>query len=401
MKRNKITNILVASLLTLIVTIIPIAAACAAPAPAPTPTPVPTPTPTPTPTPAPAPEKVIELKWATAYPLLHPMAYDVYDIWGKELDKRTNGRTKTTLYVGSSLAGQREKWDAVTAGITDIADAWPHYWPGLFPVSEMYFLPFIAPSAAIAAPALWEITTSNPEILNEWSSVHLLGQHTSAIMNLHTSSSAGMVKTLEDLEGKLLASGSKTALAWMTKLGASGQQLTPNESYIALEKGIVEGGIWPWAPLRSWKLTEFLPNHTVVDLSFLFSTITMNKEKWETLPQDIQSTITEISGFELSALAGYTLSNGSQVDVQYMKDQGDQFYILPPAEKSRWAALVAYTVDEWLADTEAMGVDGGRLWLNLHKTVAKYSENPYPESEWWGPDAVGRYGSPNRPGGWD
>ena len=327
------------------------------------------------------------------------MNYDAYAIWIKELDKRTDGRTASILYGGGSLAVPKENWDAITSGMADMGEVWASIWPERFPISEMYMLPFIAPTAAIAAPSLWETTSTHPDILKDWARVKLLGQHTSAIMNLHTSKR--MVKTLEDLEGMVLGSDNARVIEWFKGFGAAIQQIDTHDAYLALEKGVIEGGIWPWAPLRSQKITEFLVNHTVIDLSFVFATIVMNKEKWESIPEDVQNVINEIAGYELSALSGYTLTNGSLVDIAYMKDKGDEFYILPPAEKSRWATLVAPTVDDWYDQAKRYGAsDPERLLLDLHKAVAKYSENPYPEAEWWGADAVGRYGSPNRPGGW-
>jgi len=117
---------------------------------------------------------------------------------------------------------------------------------------------------------------------------------------------------------------------------------------------------------------------------------------------DIQNIIDDISGYSLSAFSGNTLTNGSLVDTEWMKAKGDQFYTLPPDEKARWAAQVLYTVDVWKEKAKAAGVkDPDMLWFDLHKIVAKWTENPYPEDEWWGIEGVGRYGSPNRPGGWD
>jgi len=385
----------------LVIAALPFMAAC--PAPAPTPAPTPTPTPTPTPAPAPAPEKVIDIKFATYYPVLHPMNYDCYDIWCKELDKRSDGKTKTVLYGGGSLYHPREAYDGVKAGMGDISDAWPNNWPGRQPISEMYHLPFIAPTASIAAPSLYESTTTHPEILAEWEpTFKLLGAHTSAIINLHTTADAGLVKSLEDVKGLRLAGDSVLAVEWFGKFGAAAERIDTHSAYLALEKGVIDGGMWPWAPLRSQKITDFVVNHTVIDLAFVFPHIVLNREKWESLPADIQKIIDDISGFSLSAFAGATLTNGSLVDVQFMKDKGDQFYTLPPDEKARWASEVAYTVDAWKEKAKAAGVkDPDKLWEDLHKIVAKWTENPYPEDEWWGATGVGRYGSPNRPGGWD
>lgn len=354
-----------------------------------------------TPAPAPTvPAEVIELKWSTFYPILHPMNYDCYSIWAKELDRRTGGRTRTTIYGGGSLATPRQNWDAVRTGMADIGEVWVNNFPGLFPVSEILLLPFWAPQATVSGPSLHELFTTHPEMQNEWEEVHVLAFHTSDIINLHTTKK--LVKTLEDLKGMRLGGDSASAVEWFRKFGAAAEKMDTHDAYLAMDKGVVEGGMWPWAPLRSKKLDEFINYHTIIDLCFVGPAICMNKDTWESLPEDIQGIVDDMSGLDLSAFAGYTLTYGAEADRQYMADKGDEFYTLLPDEKARWAEAIAYIVDDWKDNVKEKGLvaDPDKMWNDLLELSAKYQANPYPESEWWGPEGVGRFGSPNRPGGW-
>ena len=329
------------------------------------------------------------------------MNYDAYAIWCEELDKRTDGRTATILYGGGSLAVPRENWDAITSGMADMGEVWANLFPGRFPETELYMLPFVAPTAAIAAPSLYEMTTTHPEIMDDWVKVHFMGQHTSAIQNLHTTAEGGLVKTLEDLKGLVLGADNSQVISWFTTFGAAIQQIDTQDAYLAMEKGVIQGGVWPWAPLRSQKITEFCINHTVIDLLFVVANQVMNEEKWESLPEDVQSAVNDIAGYNLSALGGYTLTNGSITDINYMKNKGDTFYNLSPDEKARWRAMIEPTYGEWNDAARARGIkDPEGLWDDLMETVAKYSATPYPEQEWWGLDGIGKVCSPNRPGGW-
>jgi TRAP-type C4-dicarboxylate transport system substrate-binding protein len=329
------------------------------------------------------------------------MNYDAYAVWCKELDKRTDGRTSTILYGGGSLAVPRENWDAITSGMADMGEVWANLFPGRFPETELYMLPFVAPTAAIAAPSLWEMTNTHPELMDDWDRVKLIGQHTSAIQNLHTTADAGLVKTLEDMKGMVLGADNAAVIGWFTTFGAAIQQIDTQDAYLALEKGVIQGGVWPWAPLRSQKITEFCVNHTVIDLLFVVANQIMNKEKYEALPDDVKAALSEITGYSLSALGGYTLTNGSITDIDYMKNKGDTFYNLPPDEKARWRAMIEPTYGEWFDAARSRGIaDPEGLWDDLMATVAKYSQDPYIEEEWWGLDGIGKVCSPNRPGGW-
>jgi len=88
-----------------------------------------------------------------------------------------------------------------------------------------------------------------------------------------------------------------------------------------------------------------------------------------------------------------------EVDMQWMREKGDEFYHLTPEELVRWRAILGTSYDEWLADANAIGLPADEILNTLYDTAAELEANPYPEQDWFGP--CGRYGSPNKPGGWD
>jgi len=395
MKRRKFFTIVGSLCLMVVIAALPFMAACAAPAP----TPTPTPTPTPIPTPAPVPEKVIELKYqGGAYSTMHPIYYDAFNVWARELEKRTQGRVAVTLFPQQTLVTNKESWDAIRSGVVDICINWWPFFKGVFPLHEVWYQPFMGPTSSIVSPAIWRLTQETPEMQEEWKEVHMITKYASAVHNLH--STKKLIKTLEDFEGMSLGAPTPMELNLIRALGGNPSRFTVTpDTYLALQRGILEGGIWPWAPLRSQQLTEFLIYHTVCDFGYAAGSHNMNKELWESLPGDIQSVIDEISGETYAALLGLTLSQGSQVDIQWMKGKGDEFYTLPPDERLRLIKVAEPIAAEWLKLAEAAGVDGEALRARAHQIVSEIEENPIPPEDWFG--YAGQYGSPNRPGGWD
>ena len=43
------------------------------------------------------------------------------------------------------------------------------------------------------------------------------------------------------------------------------------------------------------------------------------------------------------------------MDGEWLKEQGDKFYVLPEAERARWLEAIMPMWDEWIADMEANG----------------------------------------------
>src|SRR3989339_635553 len=84
--------------------------------------------------------KPVTLKFATFVTPMHWVSISL-DNWAKEVDKRTNGRVKVTMFPANTLAPGPQILDAVTKGIADIGYASISYTQGRFPLTEVVGLP--------------------------------------------------------------------------------------------------------------------------------------------------------------------------------------------------------------------------------------------------------------------
>jgi len=255
------------------------------------------------------------------------------------------GRVDVTMFPGNSLVKNQASYESVKYGVCDMMETWTPFYPDKFLFAEIFHLPLITGSPATASQAAWTMLEAYPDIGNAEFETHILARHTNAGFGLHTIDK--LIKTIEDLDGMLIGADTKQQSDWLAAMGASPVSVIMPDSYLAFSKGEIEGGVYPWAPLRSAGLCEFLNYHTVVGWGFATATLHMNNEKWQSLPSDIQDIISEIGGMNFSAMAGYGLSNGMEVDMQWMREKGDEFYHLTPEELVRWRAILGTSYDEW------------------------------------------------------
>jgi TRAP-type C4-dicarboxylate transport system substrate-binding protein len=250
-------------------------------------------------------------------------------------------------------------------------------------------------SSAITSMATYELVNKDfPDVFYpQFEGARVMTTHVTAVCNLHTRDK--MVKSLDDLEGMIIAGENAIQLAAIESWGATPEHVTMADGYLALERGVIDGGVWPWAPLRPFGLAEELNYHTTIDFNFSVDYPCMNEETWNSLPPDIQAIFDEVLGINWAALTGYTLDNGSAVDMAWMADKGDEFYTLPADEKAKWVELSSDIEGEWIADVAEMGVDAEPLLARMKELVAKYEAEPYPEQDWYG--FAGRADSPRRP----
>ena len=310
----------------------------------------------------------------------------------------SNGRVEITSYPHGALFKIGEYWEALLSGRVDMIDLFPHTLPGQFRLAEMFMLPFMGVgSSAITSMATYELVNKDfPDVFYpQFEGARVMTTHVTAVCNLHTRDK--MVKSLDDLEGMIIAGENPIQLSAIESWGATPEHITMADGYLALERGGIDGGVWPWAPLRSNKFTDFLVNHTIIDIGYATGAYVMNQEKFDSMPDDVKAVMEEISHAQYAALLGYTLSNGSLVDIQWMKEQGHEFFTMPPDERAKLIDVAEEVSEAWFDQAAAVGVDGKALMKRARQIVAEFEANPYPELDWFG--TAGRPDSPYKPGG--
>ena len=100
----------------------------------------------------------------------------------------------------------------------------------------------------------------------------------------------------------------------------------------------------------------------------------MNKDLWNSLPPDIKKAFNELSGawgmnFE-SKVWDEEDAKGKQASIK----AGNKIYNLTPEELERWKSVVRPVWDEWIADMEAKGLPGKKIFDAVMQLKEKYAK---------------------------
>ncbi|MEV9640780.1 TRAP transporter substrate-binding protein [Mammaliicoccus sciuri] len=142
------------------------------------------------------------------------------------------------------------------------------------------------------------------------------------------------VHSLEDLKGmKLRASESPLELAAHKALGAKGTSISWPETPQAISQGMVDGVTVPLNALHPSKLYEdgTIKSVAYIPFQWFFHATVINKDKWESLPKDVQEILSE----SIKEAEKWQLDNVDQLYtgiVKDMKDAGLQINKLPETE---------------------------------------------------------------------
>ncbi len=297
-------------------------------------------------------EKVITLRYSNFFPAMHKNSI-IAEEWSKEVEKRTNGRVKVSYYGGGTLTPAAQTYDSVMKGIADIGNTVLGYTMGKFPLTEILDYPVGYPSGIVATRLANDFY--NKFKPKEFDNVKVLYFHAQGPGILHTKKP---VKNLEDIKGmKIRTFGSNAK--FVSLLGAAPVGTTMPETYDALRTGVAEGAMAPIESLQGWKWGEVIKS-TTEDFGTAYTAtfvVFMNKEKWDSLPPDIQKTIEAIDK-EYIEKQGKLWDAIDREGREYTLKRGNKIIRLTDEENKRWVARAKPLFDEYVKKTNEKGLPG-------------------------------------------
>ncbi|WP_417797587.1 TRAP transporter substrate-binding protein [Terasakiella pusilla] len=316
--------------------------------------------------------EVITLKLSHFLPSSHPSQKDFIEPWVAELEKRTNGKVKVEIYpAGSAFGHVAKQFDQVRAGVVDIAHGLTGFPRGRLPRTLVTDLPFLVKTSDAASKTLWDLYPTY--LAPEYKGMKMLAMHAHNGGLIHTRDKK--VEKIEDLKGLRLRTPSLAISNMLKYLGATPVGLPPTQVYENLQKGVIDGNVFPYEAVNSFKLYEVLGYHLdakAYTTSFYFA---MNEKKYNSLPEDVRKVIDEISGQTLVNKFGAWWTKWDQPGIQAIKDKGNTVTVLTDAQRDEWRAHLQPMIDVYLDDMEKQGVPNAReIYAKAQELVAKYEK---------------------------
>lgn len=303
--------------------------------------------------PAGAQTKPIELTYSMHFVASHQMAV-FGKKWADEVEKRTNGRVKITMFPGGSLIPSAQAYDGVIKGIADIAMSFQGFTRNRFPLTEVVDLPLAYKSGMVATVMINDFYEKfKPK---EYNDVKIMYLHAHGPGFFHTRNKP--VNKLEDMRGlKIRTSGSLAPIA--TALGAAPIAMPMGETYDAIARGVAEGTVAPYEGLEQWKLGEVV-KYTCECFSVAYSAsgfVVMNKNRWASLPPDIQKIIEQLNK-EWIPVTGKVWDDVDKSGREYTLKRGNKIISYSKEEEARWAKAVEPLKAAYVKATKEKGLPG-------------------------------------------
>jgi TRAP-type C4-dicarboxylate transport system substrate-binding protein len=310
----------------------------------------------------------VKLTYSVFFPAPHKNAVLATE-WAKEIEKRTNGKVQITVFPGGTLTPADKCYDGVVKGISDIGFSVLAYTRGKFPLTEVSDLPMGMKSGVVASRVIHEYQKKfKPKELDEVKVMYLHG-HGPGI--LHTKKE---VKKLEDLKGmKIRCTGMAAKI--VQALGGTPVAMPMGETYDALSRGVVDGSMAPQEALAGWKWGEVV-KFTIENFGSSYSSgmfVVMNKDKWNSLPPDVQKIIEQINE-EYVEKQGKVWDEIDKAGRDATLKLGNKIIPLSQDEDARWEKVVKPIVDDYKKNMKEKGLPGEEVVSFYYQTIYKYQK---------------------------
>lgn len=299
-------------------------------------------------------EKVVKLRCSVMWPPTHPITKLIQE-WGREIEKATNGRVKITMFAGSTLTPPMQAYDNTVKGVVDLASCLLSYAPGRLPLSEVLQQPLGYRSgyqASKLANAYYK--EFKPKEFDDVKVMYLHGAAPGFIMAKKS------IKSTADIKGLRIKANAENADI-VTNLGAAPVTMPVSDTYESLQRGVIDGTLFPLEALQGWKIGEVVK--TVIEnygMSYMTSMyLIMNKEKWNSLSSADQKAIEKLNDEfnEKQAKLWVELDGKAKA---YAIQKGVNFIKVSAQDEAATAAKMKPILDKYVKMTKSKGLPGDK-----------------------------------------
>lgn len=306
-----------------------------------------------------------------------------------EVKRLSGGEIKVDIHWGGALLKWSGLMEGVSAGSADLGTVLSSYEPQELKALGIGDIPLEYSDPWVGMRAMYDLMSTESELkqsLADRSLVYLSNFSTSGVQFECTE--GNQILTVDDIkEKRIRATGTYSNV--LADLGGNMVGMTFGEVYQGLDSGLLDCLGSYFYTMRAYKTYEVVETVTRVDWGQLLGfAIVMNEYAWSDLDEEQQAIMMQAGSNMIDHFARLIITDAANVEESLNNgDFGKVVPVTPIAEKERQKILDATLKyrDSWIADANAMGLPGDRIWSRYIELLEQYQgrldSNGYPWQE--------------------
>lgn len=300
----------------------------------------------------------IKIRCGWTFPQKHPMGLS-HQIWADKIEKDSGGRVKMEHYWSGSLVSMRDSHMELLKGVADVSEFTGHYVKDGFQIEKAMSLLFygVPNNSEIAYRVYNELCDKYPQIREEFAAAKILAYFSPPAVDVMTTKKP--IRKVEDFKGLTLKVSGAMAQV-VNSLGGEGAALPISETYMALQKGTIDGALVGYEGLKSFRFAEVVKYYTVLNsATWPSGHVEMNLDFYNKLPPDIRNIIDDNIDFYSKTMAEqWDLAN--KAGKEFGKEEGVEFIEMPKDELDKYYDATLQVVLQEAKRIDEMGLPGQR-----------------------------------------
>ncbi|MBI9083468.1 MAG: TRAP transporter substrate-binding protein DctP [Desulfobacterales bacterium] len=291
-------------------------------------------------------DKPIEIVLSTYMPTSYGYLVQPLQDFAKNVEAESGGRVKFKFYHSGQLYKGKEEFGALERGDIDMAAPNDLYLTGIVPELGISNLPFLWDSPASMQrtidAGLWDLGINQKMLKHQ---VVVLGAAAGGPYQIYSKNFE--VTSPDHLKGKKWGVSGSTASKAMALMGGSPTTMGSGELYMALQRGTIDGTTRPLITGLGRKLYEVVEDLSVTNMAYFTIFLGINKDKWDSLPADIQDIMKKASK-QRSAQQLEMLEVFMKDAIRQYNEKGVKVHVATPAELAVFQERMKPVYDWWI-----------------------------------------------------
>ncbi|MEI6801718.1 MAG: TRAP transporter substrate-binding protein DctP [Burkholderiales bacterium] len=262
--------------------------------------------------------------------------------FAQEVDKRTGGALKASVYPGASLMKTNAQFSSLRKGALDMSLVPLSYAGGEVAETNIGLMPALVPS--YAQGAAWK-TSEVGKLLSK-----VLDEKGVVVVSWiwqagGTASRSRPLLAPDDAKGMKVRGGSREMDMMLKQAGASVITLPSNEIYAAMQTGAMDAAMTSSTSFISFKLEELAKHLTTgrdKTFWFMFEPLMISKEVLAKLPKAQQDVVMAV-GAELETFARDSAKADDKIAAEIYAKAGAKVYDMDDATLRKWQTIARDT----------------------------------------------------------
>jgi TRAP-type C4-dicarboxylate transport system substrate-binding protein len=324
----------------------------------------------------------IDLTIGSSHPIVLPWIKLMKEYFQPEINKRLADRGNKyqinwTEAYGGTLYKANATLTSIGDGIADVGWVFSTLEGSRLPLAQVgNYTPGTTGNPEIVMEVVNQLTDTMPALRKEWDKANVV-YLTSTAMDTLDLLTKFPVKSTADFKGKKIAAGGTIGVL-VKGAGATPVNMAAPAFYNGLSTGLIEGAVTITTVMLGTKAYEKAQYLTKVDLgTFSAGALAFNKDKWKTLPKEVQDVVMEVSR-DYSKVFGKNTNKMLPVWRSVIQKKNPNVVVtdLPDAERTKWLMTMDNVAKQWVESGEARGVPARAVLKAYMKALRERGVKP-------------------------